>query len=91
MRIIAFMLLGALAVTNLTLERRLPPKENSGPFINLRAFRSAAYSVYCFASFVAFLGLYTVSALSITPTSRRTDSFSLGPNIHRHQRRVRWC
>ena len=64
MRIIAFMILAALAVTNLTLERRLPPKKNSGPFINLRAFRSAAYSVYCFASFVSFLGLYTVGLVT---------------------------
>lgn len=60
MRILAFIILAALTVTNLTLERRLPPKQNSGPFINLRAFKSAAYSVYCSAGFVTFLGLYTV-------------------------------
>ena len=60
MRIIAFMILAALIVTNTTLERRLPPKNSSGPFINLRAFRAASYSVYCAAGFVSFLGLYTV-------------------------------
>ena len=63
MRIIAFIILAALAITNLTLERRLPPKTNSGPFINLQAFRSASYSVYCAAGFVSFLGLYTVRYL----------------------------
>ena len=60
MRIIAFILLAALTVTNLTLERRLPPKQNSGPFVNLHAFRSPPYTVYCGAGFVTFLGLYTV-------------------------------
>lgn len=63
MRIIAFILLLALAVTNLTLVRRLPPHRHTGPFINLEAFRNPAYSVYCSAGFVTFLGLYTVRAL----------------------------
>ncbi len=65
MRILAFMLLAALAVTNLTIERRLPPKKNSGPFISLAAFKTPAYSVYCFAGFVTFLGLYTVCTHSL--------------------------
>lgn len=60
MRIIAFILLATLVVTNLTLARRLPPKEISGPFFNLQAFTNPAYSVYCGAGFVTFLGLYTV-------------------------------
>lgn len=60
MRIIGFILLATLAITNLTLVRRLPPKDVSGPFFNLEAFRNPAYSVYCAAGFVTFLGLYTV-------------------------------
>lgn len=60
MRILGFILLACLTFTCLTLKSRLPPKENSGSFINLRAFRSAAYSVYCAAGFFTFLGLYTV-------------------------------
>ena len=60
MRIIGFVLLAALAVTNLCLARRLPPKPNSGPFFNLKAFKNPAYSTYTAAGFVAFLGLYTV-------------------------------
>ena len=60
MRILALILLCMLSITNLTLERRLPPKKAAGPFINLKEFRSAAYSVYCLSGFVAFLGMYTV-------------------------------
>ncbi|KAI0797521.1 MFS general substrate transporter [Abortiporus biennis] len=60
MRILGFIQLAALGVTNLTLERRLPPKTVVGPFINLTAFRNKAYTMYCFSSLVAFLGLYTV-------------------------------
>lgn len=43
-----------------TTERRLPPKKGLGPAINLRAFKSPAYSFYCAAAFMNFLGLYTV-------------------------------
>ncbi|KAI0689428.1 major facilitator superfamily domain-containing protein [Cytidiella melzeri] len=60
MRIIGFILLCALTVSNLCLARRLPPKPNSGPFFNLRAFRNPAYAIYCAAGFTSFLGLYTV-------------------------------
>ncbi|CAL1702614.1 unnamed protein product [Somion occarium] len=60
MRVLGFIQLAALIVTNLTVERRLPPKEASGPFISLKAFRFLPYATYCTATFVAFLGLYTV-------------------------------
>lgn len=70
MRIIGFILLASLLVTNLTLVRRLPPREVSGPFFNLHAFSSPAYSVYCAAGFVTFLGLYTVSHFRSTRSHR---------------------
>ncbi|EKM55121.1 uncharacterized protein PHACADRAFT_255517 [Phanerochaete carnosa HHB-10118-sp] len=60
MRIVGFILLATLTFTNLTLSRRLPPRDASGPFINLQAFRNPAYTFYCAAGFVTFLGLYTV-------------------------------
>ncbi|CAL1705216.1 unnamed protein product [Somion occarium] len=60
MRILGFIQIAGLAVTNLTIARRLPPKNISGPFFDLSAFRDAPYTIYCTASFVAFLGLYTV-------------------------------
>ena len=68
MRILAFILLAMLAVTNATLECRLPPKGRSGPLINLQAFRSSAYSVYCAAGLVGYLGLYTVCLLVSSST-----------------------
>ncbi|KAH9941439.1 MFS general substrate transporter [Amylocystis lapponica] len=60
MRIMGFLLIFLLGMCNLAAERRLPPKQNSGPFINLRSFRNPAYSIYTASSFVVFLGLYTV-------------------------------
>ncbi|RPD52525.1 MFS general substrate transporter [Lentinus tigrinus ALCF2SS1-6] len=42
------------------IRRRLSPNREPGPFIDLRAFASAAYMLYCAADFVAFLGFYTV-------------------------------
>lgn len=63
MRILALILLCFLTVTFLTVERRLPPKPDPGPIINLREFHSVAYTVYVLSGFVTFLGLYTVSTL----------------------------
>ncbi|CAA7271138.1 unnamed protein product [Cyclocybe aegerita] len=60
MRIFGFILMAVLGVSNLLLERRLPPRHVEGGLLNLRAFRSAAYSVYCASAFVTFLGVYTV-------------------------------
>lgn len=45
-----------------TIERRLPPKRHTGPFIDLSAFKSIPFSLYGLSSFVAFLGIYTVRA-----------------------------
>ncbi|KAJ7747756.1 major facilitator superfamily domain-containing protein [Mycena metata] len=59
MRIFGFILLCSLGVANLTVRRRLPPKETGGLF-NPVAFRNPAYTVYCIAGIVAFLGLYTL-------------------------------
>ncbi|KAK0451990.1 MFS general substrate transporter [Desarmillaria tabescens] len=60
MRIIAFILMFVLGIANLTLKRRLPPANVSGGILNLKAFRSAPYTIWFIASFIAFLGLYTV-------------------------------
>ncbi|KAJ6581826.1 major facilitator superfamily domain-containing protein [Mycena capillaripes] len=60
MRICAFILIFTLGFANLTLRRRLPPKNVKGGLFNLQAFRSAPFTIYCLSGFVAFLGLYTV-------------------------------
>ncbi|KAF7297970.1 MFS domain-containing protein [Mycena chlorophos] len=60
MRIIGFILIFTLGVPNILMRRRLPPKHVPGGLLNLKAFKSLTYSVYCAAGVVAFLGLYTV-------------------------------
>jgi MFS transporter, MCT family, solute carrier family 16 (monocarboxylic acid transporters), member 10 len=42
-----------------TLKRRLPPTNAPGGLLNLHAFKSAAFTIYCLSAFVIFLGLYT--------------------------------
>ncbi|KAF8800529.1 MFS general substrate transporter [Phlegmacium glaucopus] len=69
-RIFAFILLTMLSIANLLLKRRLPPRRVAGGLFNLRAFKSAAYSVYCASAFVNFLGIYTVlTYASVSATS----------------------
>ncbi|KAF9001736.1 major facilitator superfamily domain-containing protein [Cyathus striatus] len=60
MRIMAFMIMTTLGVSNLTLARRLPPQNVPGGIFNLKMFKMPAFSIYCVANFVAFLGIYTV-------------------------------
>lgn len=65
MRILGFVLLLTLGVSNVTLKRRLPPKRVTGGLFNLGAFKNMAYTIYCLSGFVTFLGLYTGSELSL--------------------------
>ncbi|KIK51630.1 hypothetical protein GYMLUDRAFT_50448 [Collybiopsis luxurians FD-317 M1] len=71
MRILGLILLFALAVPNLTLARRLPPRNVSGGLFNFAAFKDPPFSAYAIAVITGFLGLYTVltyievSALSV--------------------------
>ena len=46
------------------MKRRLPPRRVAGGLLNLRAFKSAAYSTYCASAFVIFLGVYTGQSFS---------------------------
>jgi MCP family monocarboxylic acid transporter-like MFS transporter 10 len=60
MRILGFILLFALAIGNLTLKRRLPPKNIAGGLFNWRAFKIPEFSAYCLACFFAYYGLFTM-------------------------------
>ncbi|KAJ7186131.1 major facilitator superfamily domain-containing protein [Mycena filopes] len=60
MRICGFILILTLGFANLTLVRRLPPKNVKGGLFNFKAFKSAPFSVYCLSGFIGFLGFYTV-------------------------------
>ena len=59
MRILGFILLFALVIPNLALERRLPPRNVSGGLFNLAVFKNPAFSTYVVAVITGFLGLYT--------------------------------
>ena len=59
MRIIAFVLIAALGTANITLRRRLPPKNVKGGLLNLAAFRNIPYTLYSAAVCIGFLGIYT--------------------------------
>ncbi|KAF9441307.1 MFS general substrate transporter [Macrolepiota fuliginosa MF-IS2] len=60
MRIIGFILLLVLGVSNLTMKRRLPPAPVGGGLFNLAVFKSVAYTIYCISGFLTFLGIYTL-------------------------------
>ena len=59
MRIFAFIMLGLFGVSNLTMKLRLPPKNAAGGVLNLKAFKSPAFSIYCLSTLINYLGLYT--------------------------------
>lgn len=59
MRILGFILLFTLGISNLVLARRLPPKNVPGGIFNFKAFKLPAFTIYCFANAIAFLGIYT--------------------------------
>ncbi|KAL4064203.1 major facilitator superfamily domain-containing protein [Scleroderma yunnanense] len=66
-RVFGFIILVALGVSNITIDRRLPPVDAKGGLFNWAAFRNPAYTVYCLAGISCLLGLYTV--LTYLPTS----------------------
>jgi len=49
-----------LGISNVVLARRLPPKNVPGGLFNFKIFRAPAFTLYCFANLIAFLGIYTV-------------------------------
>ncbi|KAF7336270.1 MFS domain-containing protein [Mycena venus] len=77
MRICGFILIFTLGFANLTLARRLPPKDVKGGLLNLRAFRSPQFTIYCISGFIAFLGLYTV----LTYIDVSAESIGISPDF----------
>ncbi|KAJ6593388.1 major facilitator superfamily domain-containing protein [Mycena capillaripes] len=70
LRIMGFILIFSLGISNLTLRRRLPPKHVAGGLFNPAAFKNPAYTIYCISGIVAFLGLYTVlTYIDVSATS----------------------
>ncbi|KAK7685973.1 hypothetical protein QCA50_010783 [Cerrena zonata] len=60
MRILGFIVMFGLIICNLLVTTRLPPRKVTGPFMDFEMFRYKPFAVYCVATFVTFLGLYTV-------------------------------
>ncbi|TBU48849.1 MFS general substrate transporter [Dichomitus squalens] len=59
MRILGFIALGLLAVTNVTIAGRLPPKQGRTPLVSVAEFKRPAYSIYVSAWCISNLGLWT--------------------------------
>ncbi|KAI5987323.1 MFS general substrate transporter [Pisolithus marmoratus] len=66
-RTFGFMVLVALGIANLVIDRRLPPVNVKGGLLNLSAFRNPAYTLYCISGIACLLGLYTM--LTYLPVS----------------------
>ena len=62
MRTIGFMQFVLLIPTNIFIARNFPPKKNQA-HLSFAHFRVPAFSCYCAAGFVVFLGLFTVYTL----------------------------
>ncbi|KAI6124765.1 major facilitator superfamily domain-containing protein [Pisolithus croceorrhizus] len=66
-RMFGFMMLVALGISTLAIDRRLPPVNVKGGLLNLPAFRNPAYTIYCISGIACSLGLYTM--LTYLPVS----------------------
>ena len=64
-----------LNMSNATLKPRLPPKDVPGGLFNLRVFRSPAFTIYCFVTLVAFLGIYTGNGSPVGNKKKLTDPY----------------
>ncbi|KAG8958684.1 hypothetical protein FRC03_008912 [Tulasnella sp. 419] len=60
MRILGFILLVLLTINIALVKRRLPPINVSGGLFNWKAFKVLPYTLYVAASFLSYVGLYTV-------------------------------
>ena len=58
-RVIAFMSLGMLVTSIVTMHTRMTPK-SSRAMLGLPAFREAPFDVFCLGLFLAFIGLFSL-------------------------------
>lgn len=71
-----------------TLERRLPPKKNSGPFINISHLKNPAFAVYYVARFTAFFGRIHYFVVR-RPVKGLMLTCSTSADTHRHRLEIR--
>jgi hypothetical protein len=58
-----------------TIQRRLPPVKVRGGLFNLAAFKNMAFTIWCTAGFITFLGLYTCRYLRVDVLKHTLTSF----------------
>lgn len=67
MRAVAFLMLGLLIITNLTVKSRLPPRpKDVGPLDFFRAFKDPAFSLTALASFFYAMGMFIPITFMVT-------------------------
>ncbi|KAJ7730158.1 major facilitator superfamily domain-containing protein [Mycena metata] len=76
-RTLGFILLFFLAISNLCIARRLPPVKAPGDVLGLHVFRNAAFSIFCVATLISLLGLFTMS----TYISSSALAFGISPGF----------
>ncbi|KAJ7025652.1 major facilitator superfamily domain-containing protein [Mycena alexandri] len=76
-RTLGLILLFFLAISNLCIARRLPPVKAPGGLLGLHVFRNAAFSIFCVATLISLLGLFTMS----TYISSSALTFGISPGF----------
>ncbi|KAM5536464.1 hypothetical protein V8D89_009900 [Ganoderma adspersum] len=75
MRILGFVTLGLLVITNLTMARRLPGTQHLGPLISIAEFKKPVYSIYVVSLVVNALALFTVyTYLTVSAVNANIDA-----------------
>ncbi|PIL27922.1 MFS general substrate transporter [Ganoderma sinense ZZ0214-1] len=75
MRILGFVTLGLLIVTNLTMARRLSGTRHLGPLISVSEFKKPVYSIFVASLVVNTLALFTVyTYLTVSAVSSNLDA-----------------
>ncbi|KAK7045204.1 MFS general substrate transporter [Favolaschia claudopus] len=77
MRILAFILLLMLVVTNLSIKRRLAPNKTPGGLLGLQTYHNIPFVVFNICSFITGLGLFTM----LTYISSSAIEFGISPNF----------
>ncbi|PIL27909.1 MFS general substrate transporter [Ganoderma sinense ZZ0214-1] len=75
MRILGFVTLGLLFITNLTMARRLSGTQRRGPLISIAEFKKPVYPIFVASLVVNTLALYTVyTYLTVSAVSSNLDA-----------------
>ena len=85
MRVMALISMVMLSISNATLKPRLAKGRSRRPLQS----QSPAFTIYCFATLVAFLEIYTGNGSPISKKKMLTDPYH-SFDIHRYKRLPYW-